>query len=134
MKLAHLKTLNIAYNASMSQDEEARHAAAHLTRFCVDQSGAVLAVKTDADAESYTYLEACMRALIDGADKPLFLSSGGEVLLHALTFMLSVCLCVCVSVCLCVCVCVCLCVCVSVCPSVCLPVCLSACLCPSALR
>ena len=25
-----------------------------------------------------TYLEACMRAVIDGADKPLFLSSGGE--------------------------------------------------------
>jgi hypothetical protein len=47
--------------------------------FGVGQSGAVLAVKTDADAESFTYLEACMRAMIDGSDKPLFLSSGGEV-------------------------------------------------------
>ena len=41
-------------------------------------SGALLAVRFDASGKSYGYLEACMRALIDGATSPLFLSSGAE--------------------------------------------------------
>jgi len=43
-------------------------------------SGAVLTVRFDAktDTSNYFYLEACMRALADGATTPLFLSSGAE--------------------------------------------------------
>jgi hypothetical protein len=43
-------------------------------------SGAVLSVRFDAKTTTsgYGYLEACMRALIDGATSPLFLSSGAE--------------------------------------------------------
>lgn len=40
--------------------------------------GALLLTKFDADAPSYTYLEACLRLLADGNKKPLFLSSGAE--------------------------------------------------------
>ena len=41
-------------------------------------AGALLNVKFDAADSTYHYLEACMRAMIDGADTPLFLSSGAE--------------------------------------------------------
>ena len=41
-------------------------------------SGAVLSVLFSAQAQAYGYLEACMRALIDGATEPMFLSSGAE--------------------------------------------------------
>ena len=42
-------------------------------------SGAVLSVKFDASSSGgFGYLEACMRAVIDGAEAPLFLSSGAE--------------------------------------------------------
>jgi hypothetical protein len=41
-------------------------------------AGALLNVRFDAAGGSYGYLEACMRAMIDGATTPLFLSSGAE--------------------------------------------------------
>jgi len=40
--------------------------------------GALLLTMFDADAGSYTYLEACLRLLADGSKTPLFLSSGAE--------------------------------------------------------
>ena len=42
-------------------------------------AGAVLQLMFDAsNPKSYGYLEACMRALVDGATEPIFLSSGAE--------------------------------------------------------
>eukprot|EP01049_Picozoa_sp_SAG25_P005170 SAG25_NODE_344_length_9418_cov_328.220815_10_plen_607_part_01 len=41
-------------------------------------AGALLNVKADAESGTYHYLEACMRATIDGGAEPMFLSSGGE--------------------------------------------------------
>lgn len=41
-------------------------------------SGAVLSLKLDSTSTDMNYLEACVRAYIDGAEQPLFLSSGAE--------------------------------------------------------
>lgn len=41
-------------------------------------AGAMLNVRFDANGANMHYLEACMRAMIDGAASPLFLSSGAE--------------------------------------------------------
>jgi hypothetical protein len=42
------------------------------------QGGAILAVQLDATGPSYQYLEACLRFYVDGAEQPIFLSSGAE--------------------------------------------------------
>ena len=42
------------------------------------RAGALLLTQFDAAAANYGYLEACLRAYIDGAPEPLFLSSGAE--------------------------------------------------------
>lgn len=44
----------------------------------VTGAGALYQVTIAARSENFLYLEACIRAYIDGADKPLFLSSGLE--------------------------------------------------------
>ena len=41
-------------------------------------AGALYQVTIAARSENFSYLEACMRAYIDGAEKPLWLSSGLE--------------------------------------------------------
>eukprot|EP00041_Stephanoeca_diplocostata_P025931 m.691229 g.691229 ORF g.691229 m.691229 type:complete len:578 (-) comp22853_c0_seq5:924-2657(-) len=41
-------------------------------------AGVLVNVRFDAKSGNYHYLEACMRALIDGSTEPLFLSSGAE--------------------------------------------------------
>eukprot|EP00657_Telonema_sp_P-1_P006870 TRINITY_DN26337_c0_g1_i1.p1 TRINITY_DN26337_c0_g1~~TRINITY_DN26337_c0_g1_i1.p1 ORF type:complete len:282 (-),score=81.10 TRINITY_DN26337_c0_g1_i1:146-991(-) len=41
-------------------------------------AGAVLSLKLDSSSADYNYLEACVRAYIDGSSEPIFLSSGAE--------------------------------------------------------
>ena len=53
-----------------------------MARVSAGTSGVLLSVKVDAEGSGheagYEYLEGCMRAVIDGASSPLFLSSGAE--------------------------------------------------------
>jgi hypothetical protein len=51
-------------------------------------AGALLGVRFDANGTKFNYLEACMRAMIDGATRPLYLSSGAEDYLFPVRLLL----------------------------------------------